>query len=222
MDVSKLCAELEADPLGSANNVAMLVAGVPEMQGESLVLALGRLVKFFTVEGKPDLIQTAEGESSHREIYQKWFSDTVKICKQHLIERLTSESIASVQVAVFEALMRLVGSQKEGEFDNELFAKVLEVLLQYSHSGTILETLCETYLRFADVRYFALKVLAKECDKLRDGTIETGTGACSVHHIKRLLFALPKCMDRCRDSEGTLMSLCAASEVVVSSNLFNV
>ena len=96
MDVAKLCEELGRDPLGKANSAAILVAKLEEMQ-EELTQVLETLLKFFVADGRLDALSTPEGGESH-EIYRQWFPDAIKLFKQRLRRRLSSETEASVQV----------------------------------------------------------------------------------------------------------------------------
>ena len=97
MDVSQLCAELEADPVGNANNVGLLLGGMDEMLEEELRDAVVHLGKFFAAEGTEPHALSVDNMTPEA-LYARWLRDNRKIFRQKLEGALNGAAETATQV----------------------------------------------------------------------------------------------------------------------------
>ena len=99
MDVAQLCAELEADPIGNANNVGLLLSGMDEMREKELRNAVVHLEKFFASECADPHALSVDGTGPEA-LYARWLRDNRKIFRQKLEDGLNIAAETATQVMI--------------------------------------------------------------------------------------------------------------------------
>lgn len=121
--------------------------------------------------------------------------------------------------------MEAVRSHTPGQLDNQMYSKIVAILVKYQHGEALLGALVQLYLKYADVRYFTLKALSKVSLSLASGKKRSRTEEEDVviYNIYDILSHIPPPTTTSAieevDEDG-LESWCGAAEIggVVAAN----
>ena len=120
-------------------------------------------------------------------VFGAWLRRQYTAYTAALLGLLGGAADAPTQVAAFSALLEFCRAEGSGSggggggggFGNQLFAQVLDAVLSYKGTAPeVAALLASQYLRYADVRYHALRTLTKLCAKrAAGGAAAAGAGS---------------------------------------------
>ena len=121
--------------------------------------------------------------------------------------------------------MEAIRSHTPGQLDNQMYSKIVAVLVRYQNGEAVLSALVQQYLKYADVRYFTLKALSKVCLSLASGKkrkrIEEEEEDVVIYNLYDILSHIPPtATTTVGEDDDELESWCGAAEIggVVAAN----